>query len=447
MSQRLMLALFTAASLVIQFTARRAPTHQDAAPTNAAPWNFLVVLADDIGVDRIGVYAENPDPGRTPTIDRLAQQKGVWFRHAWSNPSCSPTRATLLTGRYGFRTGIGIITLPNSGNPGLNPLETLLPEALGYQSGAVGKWHLSTNAQGADHPREAGFDTYSGSLYNISGQNTYSDWNKTVDGAQFRTEEYATSDNVNDAISMIESFDPSEPWFLYVAFNAPHRPLHVPPAHLHSYDLAGDPDETPADHFRAVTEAMDTELARLLTHVNLATTTVFFIGDNGTESDAVTSPQDPARSKTTPYENGINVPLVVAGRGVTARGEVDVALVGVVDVFATVLELARPRLETPQDSISMVPYLSDTQTASVRETVYSERFRPNGRFVNGPWTERERAVRDLRYKLIRRQGAPDEFYDLELDPFELQNLIPGSRTPEQAQAFQELSQALEAISG
>ena len=71
-----------------------------------APDNVLLLIADDLGVDRIGAYAEHPDPGLTPNIDRLAE-RGVLFRNCWSNPYCSATRATIWTGRYCFRTGVG----------------------------------------------------------------------------------------------------------------------------------------------------------------------------------------------------------------------------------------------------------------------------------------------------------------------------------------------------
>lgn len=406
-----------------------------------------MVVADDLGVDRVGVYAENPDPGRTPTIDRLARQKGVWFRNAWSNPTCSPTRAMLLTGRYSFRTGVGMITTRSSPNPGLDPAEVLLPEALGVQSFVAGKWHLATESMGSDHPQQAGFDHHAGSLFNIGNQNTYYDWPKTVDGVTSQETTYATTDTVDEALSALASFDPAQPWFLLISFNAPHKPLHAPPTGLHSYDLTGDPDDSPADHFKAMVEAMDSELGRLLQQVNLATTTLVFLGDNGTERLGVTAPQDPDKAKATMYEGGLNVPLIVAGRGVTGRGEVPDALVGVTDVFATVLELSGAASETPADSVSLVPYLADPFQPSIRPWAYAENFRPNGTGVSGPWQIRRRAIRDGRYKLIRVQGAADEFYDLQEDPFELLDLVELGLSSEQQAAKQALSAALVSISG
>ena len=84
--------------------------------------NFLIIVGDDLGVDKIGVYGEGPSPPPTPTIDSLALE-GVLFRNAWANPTCAPTRAAALTGRYGFRTGVGV-----AGGADLPFEELLLPE-------------------------------------------------------------------------------------------------------------------------------------------------------------------------------------------------------------------------------------------------------------------------------------------------------------------------------
>ncbi len=173
-------------------------------------------------------------------------------------------------------------------------------------------------------------------------------------------------------------------------------------------------------------EALDTELGRLLTHVNFDRTTVLFLGDNGTDQSASEAPFLPEHAKGTMYEGGLNVPLIVAGSGV-APGE-NTALVHAVDFFATVAELAGVP-GTTQDSISMVPYLAGDPTPR-REYVYSERFKPNG---PGPYTVYDQAVRGLRYKLIRRVDG-EELYDLMTDPFERNDLLrqPSLTAPQRA---------------
>jgi arylsulfatase A-like enzyme len=392
-----------------------------------AQGNVLVIVADDLGVDRVAAYKEHHDPGRTPNIDRLAGM-GLLFRNAWSNPVCSPTRAAIMTGRYSFRTLIGkSIHVHIDHAIGLSLSEVTIPELLppGYRSAAIGKWHLSTAADGLEHPRRQGFDTFSGGIWNLGQmEGDYYRWHKVIDGERSIAPTYATIDTTNDAILQLESLP--EPWFLYVAYHAPHPPIHAPPNRLHHFSLSGAPKDSPVIHTKASVEALDTELGRLLTHVNFDRTTVLFLGDNGTDQSASEAPFLPEHAKGTMYEGGLNVPLIVAGSGV-APGE-NTALVHAVDFFATVAELAGVP-GTTQDSISMVPYLAGDPTPR-REYVYSERFKPNG---PGPYTVYDQAVRGLRYKLIRRVDG-EELYDLMTDPFERNDLLrqPSLTAPQRA---------------
>ncbi len=115
------------------------------------PWNVLILVADDLGVNLVGAYAKGADPAPTPNIDALAA-RGVLFRRAWSNPLCSPTRATIQTGRYSFRTGIGWLIPVLHKGPALDPSKMTLPDLLGsragYATAAFGKWHLGNRSNG-----------------------------------------------------------------------------------------------------------------------------------------------------------------------------------------------------------------------------------------------------------------------------------------------------------
>ncbi len=147
-------------------------------PPAAAPGpNIVLLIADDFGVDLMGAYAEGASPACTQNVDALAAE-GLLFRNAWANPTCSPTRAALLTGKHAFRTGIGG---PAGGqDDGLLPAEITLPEVLtGYHNVALGKWHLHGN-QGDFHPNITGFDHYAGGLR--GGIPNYFQWRKTVNG-------------------------------------------------------------------------------------------------------------------------------------------------------------------------------------------------------------------------------------------------------------------------
>lgn len=403
--------------------------------------NVLLIVADDLGVDALGVYPESVNHAPTPNLDHLALQ-GVTFRHAYSNPTCSTTRATIQTGRYSFRTGIGTIVQNNPNLPSYHALqlsETTLAEALdagtngAYDHTAIGKWHLGNDTVGgALAPNVAGYDHFAGILYNVPNQpgypTPYSHWPLVEDGSTMLSTSYAATKKVDEAISWIGSR--TQPWFCYLSFNLPHSPFHRPPGHLHSYSLpksrpdAGD-DELP--YYQAMVEAMDTEIGRLLSHVDLSTTTVLFVGDNGTPVEVTRPPFDPAHAKTTVYEGGIRVPLIVRGPGVVDRGRFVDGLVNTTDLFATVAELAGvdlASLNLPKlDSKSLVPYLVDPAQDSLRRFAYAERFSPNG--VGSP-PEWQRVVRNKRYKLIRRRDASgtitQEFFDLANDPLETQPL-------------------------
>lgn len=414
--------------------------------------NFLVVVADDVGVDKVNVYSrddlyghpgEGASPGPTPTIDALATD-GVLFRNAYGYPTCSPTRAAALTGRYGFRTGIG----NPSGGPLLDIDETLLPELLAgtHSNAAFGKWHLGGNDP--DHPNDSGFAHFAGAL---AGQiPSYFLWPKLTDGVvEPGYAVYATTDNADEAIASIAGFG-ANPWFVWLAFNAGHTPFHAPPAGLHTQVLAGVPALTPVPHYEAAVEAMDTELARVLASIPadvLADTTIVFMGDNGTTSEVVEPPFIATKAKSTTFEGGINVPFIVKSPRVplAERGSESLALVHVVDLFASVAEIAGVA-SAAEDSHSLLPYLEDPSlgTLAARPYAYSEKFSPNGL---GPYDDEERAIRGERYKLIWRNGSYEDLYDLELDPFEETNLLLGALSPEQQAAYDALVAAIEALHG
>ncbi|MEM9782967.1 MAG: sulfatase-like hydrolase/transferase [Pseudomonadota bacterium] len=416
--------------------------------------NFLVILADDLGVDAVGVYSrddlyghpgEGASPGPTPWIDQLAAN-GILFRNAYSSPTCAPTRASTLTGRFPFRIGIGE---PEGAQ--LSIEETLLPEVLAstHRNGVAGKWHIGNNSD-IDHPIDSGFDAYAGPL---SGSvPSYFSWPKTTNSStsagstQSGFATYVTTDNVNEAIDLINGFG-DEPWFVWLAFTAPHTPFHAPPAALISADVN---DQSPAeDLYRAAVEAMDTEIGRLLQAIPaavLADTTIFFVGDNGSPRRAVVPPFVASRAKGTVYEGGVNVPFIVQSPWIDPadEGSESLALVHTLDIFATLTEIAG-QPNPAEDSVSLLPYLQDPTlpTRSSRPYAYAERFSPNG---EPPYDTVERAIRGERFKLIWRDGVDEELFDLSLDPFEAVNLLLSlPLEPDAETAFNALSAAMETL--
>lgn len=440
--------------------------------------NLVLVILDDVGVDKIGAYHEFPAGAKapcTPHLDALAA-RGLLFRNAWTNPLCSATRAQLLTGRHGFRTGVGGIIGNESEAPGLALSEVIVPELLsGYDSSAVGKWHLAPpTLAGLRHPLDSGFRYYAGSLFNIAtppiqggpvipgepvdvlpdctpgGKLGYHNWIKvafdpvTHEPRQTCVTTYATTDTADDAIARARAME--APWYLHVAFNAAHMPAEMPPERLcPPLESCGQPDlarsEERFEVVRAMIQALDAEIGRMLAAIRAQDpeAVIFVIGDNGTSPPGAEGEPNgcfgPLRSKGTLYQGGVRVPLIVVGPGIVP-GECD-ALVSSTDLFATFADLAGVA-SGAQDSVSLLPYLRG-QREPRRATVYAESFLPDFTSPPAPGApafepkSHTRAVRNARYKLIRKtdgKGARDQFFDLVLDPCEATDLVAPRRDPE-----------------
>ena len=184
--------------------------------------NILILVADDLGVDMLAAYGEGNDLPRTPNLDEFART-GVLFRNAWSQPTCSPTRATLHTGLGGYSTGIGTVIPTQQYGHDLDLNLTTLPKMLdigtsnGYAHAAIGKWHVSNHSSGNHAPNIAGYEHFSGTMGGQVGD--YFAYFKIVNGAEFPVFEYATSAVVDDSLEWIAQ--QTKPWMCYVAFQAP----------------------------------------------------------------------------------------------------------------------------------------------------------------------------------------------------------------------------------
>lgn len=416
--------------------------------------NVLVVLFDDLGVDFLQAYGAHPSAGHMPVVDGLARD-GLVFRRAWSNPGCSPTRATLVTGRYSFRTGMGRALTYENYPWELDVAEPSIAKTLGehYESAAIGKWHMASSViSGMHHPLFLGFDHHAGPAENILGPEDYDTYTKYVDGVPQPVQGYATTHQFDDALSFVEQAE--KPWMVYLALNTPHGPLHAPPPELHEVPLGPEISQDPFSYNAAMLQAADTELGRFLESLppgDRERTIVFVLGDNGTAHNVVEAPSIPHKSKGTLYEGGVHVPFVVTGPGV-ARGRYCDALVNTTDLHATLADLVNAELRGVEDSVSLTPYFEDPLLPSTREWVYAEQFFPFGDLPKERW---KRAVRNLDgFKLIERfDSSIDptgpytwELYDLRADPYEWNDLLLAPVLPPlHAAAFQELQAILDTL--
>ena len=180
----------------------------------------------------------SPPAPPMPNLSSL-RQKGVLFRNAWANTECAPARATIFTGRYDFRAGVG--PWIRDGYPVLSKSETRRPEvlkarpALGHVLGHVGKWHLTFI--GPTEPNLHGWPHYAGPGTNLTNLSNFFSWPKVVNGVRSTSTTYATTDQVNEAIKVIQrAKSAGKPYVTWVALNTPHSPYHKPPNALHSRD-------------------------------------------------------------------------------------------------------------------------------------------------------------------------------------------------------------------
>ncbi len=407
-----LLACRTAAPADRPPAARAAP----ATRPDAIGGNVLVLVLDDVGIDKIGAWGAHPQPAPTPNLDRLAAT-GVRFTTVYGAPACSTSRAALLTGRYGIRTGF-VESLNDNDPPfALPDGEWTVAEALtpyGFTTGALGKWHLASHARVTrDVVTRHGFAHFRGTLANLPGPG-YQPWTQRDEtGKTSRPAGYPTTVTADDALAFARVTP--EPWFLWTAFHAAHSPVHTPPADLAPTARVLGPDDT-AGKVDAMIEALDHEIGRLVDGLPpdvRARTTVFVVGDNGTADHAVRPPLDPEQAKLTVHELGVRVPLLVFGRAVAAPGVRD-SLTHVVDLFPTIAEIAGLPLApatagglpgtqlvdpaVPLDGISLLPQLQRADAPAPRALLYTEKARGNG---PPPWTVRQATIRDAEWKLIR----------------------------------------------
>jgi len=372
---------------------------------NSEP-NILLIIADDMGTDATPGYLESNRLPSTPNLDML-RQNGITFTNTWATPSCSPTRAAIMSAKYGIKTGVqrppGQLDLVHQ-----SLFSKIKENTNGEYTGAVfGKWHLS-NPINFNHPAEHGIDHFEGV---ISGTvDDYYSWQKTTNGQTSQIEEYITTNLTNASIDWIENQD--QPWFLWLAHIAPHSPFHVPPADLFT---VGNTNNN-VGKFIAAIEAMDSEIGRLLDSMDDETrenTIIIFIGDNGTPN-GVLQEFPGGHGKASMYEGGLRVPMIISGKGVSRINEEDSNLTQVNDLHATILELTGTQVAGGQyNSMSLMPLLTNTQALN-REYIYSDAVIDNTQ----AW-----AIRNQEYKLIEDELGNQEFYNVANDLFEQNNLI------------------------
>ena len=395
---------------------------------NTSPPNIILVIADDVGIDSSPCYEIGAEKPNMPNLEALCKS-GVVFDNVWATPACSSTRAAILSGQYGLHNGV------LAAGERLEDTESIFDilsknVPVPYENAVIGKWHVGGKQPDPNHPAIFGVNHYAGFL--SSGLKDYYEWEITEDGVRSQVNGYATTVFTDKALEWVEAQD--SPWFLWLAYNAPHVPNHIPPDGMYTQQgLTGTPRDmrqNTRSYYFAALEALDFEMGRLLNSLSpevRPNTVVIFIGDNGSH-DTVSQGYDPEKTKFTVYEGGIHVPMVIAGDGVTQMGTREDALINITDLFATIAEMAGVAEVFQPDSVSFMDALTNSNFAG-REYAYSE-----FRFDDGSttWT-----VRNLQYKLIVYSDGRRELYDLSVDLFESNDLLAGGIAEEMAAVISE----------
>jgi arylsulfatase A-like enzyme len=485
------------ASMIVVTSVSAADKPGTPADSKSSRPNILLIIGDDIGIDvttnmypgliddlvkQYGPSGHNhPDyrqiygrPASTPTLDTLAQS-GIKFTQAWTQPFCSPTRTSIITGLYSAKTGV--LDYTNWLSQNHHSFVRDLKEKGGYSTAVFGKWHIAGLGQYPGmKPKEAGFDLFLGNLH--GGLATYWEYDYHIQDSntppdQWRTEKapvrslpgiapttFAPVVKAADTIKWIteqEEKDPDKPWFVWMAFNLSHitgnqmpNPMCVP--NIDTLDEASRKEmEECGGTFgsanvgscssealmRAMTNAMDTMIGIVLDVIDSLdpNTYVIYLGDNGTwmfgpkrefiDNMYITKQ---GRSKGTTYESGVRVSMAIRGPGIKAGSQSDEPIHNV-DLFSTILELAG--LDVPKtvpnrtgdgtvalDSVSLTPILFKG-AKGLRD--------PNKGYLLTETINPVKAnlmqvgARNATYKVICNENAETEsciFYNLIDDPLE-----------------------------
>lgn len=398
-----------------------APATEESA---AAPPNIILLLVDDMGYADVGVYGNTYH--LTPNIDCLAAD-GMRFTDAYAAaPNCSPTRGSIMTGRWPARNGVTQY-LPGNVLPhakllqaelpiGLPLSETILAEPLsqaGYATASIGKWHLGG---GRYAPDKRGFDlNFAGGHWNAH-QSMFAP-HPFVDVPGAKDGDYLTDNLTQAALEFIEA-NREKPFFVYLPYYAIHSPIQAKEELIAHYAFRADPSGRNNATYAAMTEGVDESVGRIVAKLEelglTDNTAIFFFSDNGGVPRVAFNGGFRA-GKGFLYEGGIREPLIVKWPGVVPAGTVEKAPVTSVDFYPTILEMAGAADVAGHtvDGVSLMPLLE--QSGSLER---SEIYWHYPHYANAGSTPTS-AIRQGEWKLIEFfEDGHVELYNLEDDPAE-----------------------------
>ncbi len=363
--------------------------------------NIILIVADDMGYGDFGVF--NDGLLQTPSLDRLVSESVCLTQHYSASPVCAPARAALLTGRYPHRTG-AIDTFEMRGLDRLARREVTLADSLklaGYTTGLIGKWHLGA-LDPRYHPNMRGFDKFIGFR---GGWQDYYKWRLDYNGNFQKSDgRYITDVFSHEAVQFIQRHH-KEPFFLHLAYNAPHFPHQAPEEEVKPFRETGQFTEAVSILY-AMLRRMDKGLERVLAEIKRQgiekNTIIIFTSDNGPqfggEGERCTTRFNCGfnGAKGLVYEGGIRVPLVIRWPDGLDGGRHFHQMVHFVDWLPTLLAAAGAEMprELAVDGQNMLPVLRGQGGK-----VPTQRFWQWNRYT--PLITSNAAMRDGEWKLVR----------------------------------------------
>jgi arylsulfatase A-like enzyme/beta-glucanase (GH16 family) len=353
--------------------------------------NLIIILTDDQGYADVGFNGCKDIP--TPNLDRIAAN-GVVFTNGYVTYAvCGPSRAGLITGRYQDRFGSSRNPLftPNDPSEGLPLTEETLADVLGregYTSSILGKWHLG--AHRSQYPLNRGFDEFFGFL---SGGHQYfpelwtirdaSEAKEQWDGYKTRLmrnngrvdeTEYLTDALSREAVDFVERHA-DKPFFLYLAYNAPHTPMQATEKYLSRF---GHIENERRRTYAAMVSAIDDGVGLLLDKIEALginhNTMVFFLSDNGGAPNNA-SDNTPLRGvKGHLYDGGIRVPFAMQWPGKVPAGQIYEKPIISLDIFATIVAQANATPKKPIDGVNLIPYVTAQNSGYPHEALFWRQY-------------------------------------------------------------------------
>ncbi len=392
--------------------------------TFAAQPNVLLIITDDQGYGDFSIHGNTHL--QTPNIDKLGNT-GVHFDRFYVNSFCAPTRAALLTGRWPLRTGCHGVT---HNREAMKASEITMAEAMkagGYRTACIGKWH--NGEQFPFTPQGQGFEHVFG--FNNGHWNNYFDATLLRGSTPEPTKGYITDVLTDDAVRFITAKQ-NEPFFCYLAYNAPHSPYQVPNQYFDKFKAKGFDDNVAA--FFGMCENIDDNVGRLLAHLDTLklteTTLVVFLTDNGGTAGVKTYNAGMRGGKVSVHEGGTRVPLFMRWPAAKWTPHLVREITAHIDLLPTIMDLCDVEMnDSKLDGVSLKPLLQKGGNWPVRTLFTHNPIDETNKFPGAVRTQRYRLVREIKgaaggskAKANDASATPWQLYDMTDDPGEAKDI-------------------------